>query len=85
MQHRRKMTKLNQLCNGPGKLTQALGITINHNGLDITAPPLYIANGEIVSEAKIKSSVRIGITKSADLELRFFLKDNPFVSRARLT
>jgi len=70
--------------NGPGKLTRALGITLAHNGCDLTKGPLKIHAGLQIPEDEIVTSCRIGITKSADLPLRFFVKGNRFVSRGRL-
>ncbi len=67
--------------NGPGKLTRALGITRAHNGVDVTKGPITIHAPEDAEEFEIATSARIGITKSADLPLRFFIKGNPCVSR----
>ena len=69
------------LTNGPGKLTRALGIKITHNGADVTKGPITIHAPERARKFEIATSARIGITKSADLPLRFFIKDNPYVSR----
>jgi DNA-3-methyladenine glycosylase len=69
------------LANGPGKLTRALGIKIGHNGADVTKGPITIHPPERRERFEIAVSPRIGITKSADLPLRFFIKDNRYVSR----
>lgn len=69
------------LANGPGKLTRALGIKIAHNGVDVTKGPITIHAAEQLEKFEIANSTRIGITKSADLPLRFFIKDNKCVSR----
>jgi DNA-3-methyladenine glycosylase len=69
------------LANGPGKLTRALGIKIAHNGVDVTKGPITIHAPKQAEQFEIATSTRIGITKSADLPLRFFIKDNPCVSR----
>lgn len=54
--------KSNNLCNGPGALTQALGITLKHNGLSLNQPPLWIEDtGLTIHEAQIVSGPRIGI------------------------
>ena len=68
-------------CNGPGKLTRALGITMKQNATDTTVGPIRLftkENGEVL---RIRTSPRVGITKSSDLPLRFFIEGNPFVSR----
>ncbi len=69
------------LANGPGKLTRALGIKITHNGADVTAGPITIHGPEHQEQFEIATSPRIGITQSADLPLRFFIKGNRSVSR----
>jgi len=69
------------LANGPGKLTRALGIKITHNGSDLTRGPITVHSPEAAKGFQIATSTRIGITQSADLPLRFFIKDNPCVSR----
>ncbi len=69
------------LCSGPGKLTEALGIGLDANNADITAPPFVLQprppgwNGEIVT------GPRIGITKAVERPWRFCLAGSEFVSR----
>ena len=69
------------LSNGPGKLTRALGITLEHYGADLTRGPLTIHAPASNEKFDIATSPRIGINKSADLPLRFFIRGNRFVSR----
>ena len=69
------------LSNGPGKLTRALGITLEHYGADLTRGPLTIHTPASDEKFSIATSPRIGINKSADLPLRFFIPGNRFVSR----
>ncbi len=73
--------RVEDLANGPGKLTRALGINLKNNGCDVTRGPIVVCEGDRTGEIGV--SPRIGITKSADLPLRFFVKQNAFVSRAR--
>lgn len=73
--------KDDDLANGPGKLTRALGIKIAHNGVDVTHGPITIHAPEHTERVEIATSPRIGITKAADLPLRFFIKGNRAVSR----
>ena len=75
------------LTNGPGKLTQALAIAEDpevtqsrHHGTDLTTPPLFIEPGEPVPDGRVAVSSRIGISRGADLDYRFFVSDSPFVS-----
>jgi DNA-3-methyladenine glycosylase len=69
--------------NGPGKLTRALGITLKHNGCDVTRGPITVGAPEAPAAIEIGVSPRIGISKAADLPLRFFIQGNRFVSRAK--
>ncbi len=80
MQRRRSLTKLADLTRGPGKLAQAMDITLGLDGIDlIREGPLWL--GRIDRPAgEIGVSARIGITKEIDRPLRFFERGNPFVS-----
>jgi DNA-3-methyladenine glycosylase len=71
------------IASGPARLCAALAIDReNTNGLDLTnaASSLYLAD-DGVRAMRIRTATRIGITKSPDLPLRFYIEDNPFVSR----
>jgi DNA-3-methyladenine glycosylase len=70
-----------QLANGPGKLTRALGITLRQNGADVTHGSLTVHPALDDSKIEIATTKRIGITKSPDLPLRFLIRGNPFVSK----
>ena len=83
MRERRPRAKNDvQLTNGPGKLCAALGITGSHNGALLNAPPLTILRGTEVPDSQVRVTARIGITRAADWPLRWFIADNPFVSKA---
>jgi DNA-3-methyladenine glycosylase len=71
------------LTNGPGKLCAALGIDSRMNGLPLQRHPLVIREGEMVPDRDVATSARIGITRAADWPLRYFVRDNEFVSRTR--
>jgi DNA-3-methyladenine glycosylase len=75
--------KPEQLANGPGKLTLAMGITRRQNGVDVTRGDLVVRQPPAPADFEIAVTPRIGITKCADLPLRFFIAGNPFVSHAR--
>ena len=79
MKKRRRTDKIENLCSGPGKLTQAFGITKEHNNLDLLASELQIHSSR--EKPEIKTSTRIGLTEGKELELRFFIAGNRFVSR----
>lgn len=82
MRERRPAAKRDEdLANGPGKLTRALEIKISHNGADLTRGPITVHEASRRERLQVATSPRIGITQSADLPLRFFIKDNAFVSR----
>jgi DNA-3-methyladenine glycosylase len=70
MRRRRGVRKIADLANGPGKLTKALGITLAHNGLDLTRGPLVVLDDGF-DGFEIDVSRRIGISKSQELPLRF--------------
>lgn len=83
-----------ELCSGPGKLTQALGITGAHHGFDLCAHPAYgfysagerdgdgAGEGE-TEEVVVETSPRIGISRAVDLPWRFTLAGSPHVSGER--
>lgn len=67
------------LCTGPGKLSQALGIEMNHDAHDLTSPPLTIRHGE-PPEGEIVATTRIGISQGADLPYRYLVLGDPNIS-----
>lgn len=67
MQLRRGRSK--DLCNGPGRLTQALGLHIDHDGVDLTDGSLKISSGDELEE--IVATTRIGISRGVDLPWRY--------------
>lgn len=69
------------LCSGPGKLTEAMEIDLGLNGEPLTGSRLFIAENNDRKKYKVKSTVRIGITKNAEALYRYIAADNPFVSR----
>jgi DNA-3-methyladenine glycosylase len=69
------------LANGPGKLTQALGITRAEYGHRLDRPPLQIRQWKKPPEFEIETTARVGITHCADWPLRFLWKGHPCVSR----
>ena len=79
MKRNRKREKITELTNGPGKLTQAFGITKSHDGMDLTKGDLFIEDSK--EKPKIHTTTRIGLSKGHDLPLRFYIKNNEFVSR----
>lgn len=81
MQKNRGTTNLLQLCSGPAKLTKAFGITREHDGQILGQSPFTLMPGEELPPEHIFQTTRIGITKAADEPYRFYIRDNPHVSR----
>jgi DNA-3-methyladenine glycosylase len=77
MAKRRKQTGL-RLSNGPGKLTQALGISRGHSQIPVWKRPLSIQAAP--RKETVGVTTRIGITEGWELPLRFYLKGNPYLS-----
>jgi len=69
------------LTSGPGKICQAFNINKSHSGIDLTGDKIFILDGEKINKQDIGVSRRIGITKSVELPWRFFIKNNPYLSR----
>lgn len=82
MRERRGLERLNRLCSGPGKLTQALGIVLRDNGCDLARGPVVIsAPPPAWRDVEIAVSTRIGITKAQELPWRFGAAGSKFASR----
>jgi DNA-3-methyladenine glycosylase len=79
MRRRRGLHDERALCSGPGKLCEALGITIAHSALPLDRPP--IALHARIGKVEIVTGVRIGLTKAVDLPWRYGLKDSRFLSK----
>jgi DNA-3-methyladenine glycosylase len=79
-QRRRRGTDdLRQLCSGPGKLCQALGVTRAHDGLALDRPPFALRERRAAPE--IVTAPRIGITRATELSWRYLASGSPYVSR----
>ena len=82
MRERRGRDQLEQLCSGPGKLSEALGVGLALNGADLFAPPFELTQPDrAIAEAEITPSPRIGITKAAELPWRYSVRGSRFVSK----
>jgi DNA-3-methyladenine glycosylase len=82
MRERRGREEIAELCSGPGKLTEALGVGLWLNGADLLAPPFELSEpaGEW-RQADVVKGPRIGITKAADLPWRYCVRGSRYVSR----
>ena len=82
MRARRRVARDEELCNGPGKLTQALGIGLELNRTSLLDGPIRIEPRAPGWEAPaLDVGRRIGITKAVDLDWRFCARGNRHVSR----
>jgi DNA-3-methyladenine glycosylase len=82
MRERRGRDEIEQLCSGPGKLSEALGVGLSLNGSDLFRPPFELSESDrAISETAITASPRIGITKAAELPWRYSVAGSRFVSR----
>ena len=79
MRRRRGLDDERALCSGPGKLCEALGVTIARSELPLDRPP--IALHARIGKPDIAAGVRIGITKAVDLPWRYGLKGSKFLSK----
>jgi DNA-3-methyladenine glycosylase len=73
-----------ELCSGPGKLTEALGVDLGDNERDLSREPFLITAPE-GKRPKVVTGPRIGITKAVERPWRFCAADSRFVSRPRLS
>jgi DNA-3-methyladenine glycosylase len=81
MRERRGIDDVSQLCSGPGKLTQALGVGLDLNGADLGAPPFEVRPPGEDQRTEVITSTRIGITKAAELPWRYCAAGSRFVSK----
>jgi DNA-3-methyladenine glycosylase len=77
---RRRGTKEDRLlCSGPGRLCEALGITIAQYGLPLDEPPFELLARS--ADVEVVAGPRIGLTKAVDYPWRYGLKGSPFLSK----
>ena len=88
MKKRRRVAEERALCSGPAKLTIALGIGPQQNGVSLTDSPLYLLPWEAYERrarrprrSEIVVTPRVGISSGAELPLRFYLGDSQWVSK----
>ena len=75
----RRRGRAHDLCNGPGRLTQALGIDLAYDGEDLTSGNLTISDGETPPDG-IVATTRIGITRGTELPWRYLIYGDKHVS-----
>jgi DNA-3-methyladenine glycosylase len=80
MRARRGVEELRRLCSGPGKLAQALDITMRHHELSICSDSRRCLLPRSEAEVRVVADPRIGISRAKDFHWRFTLANSPFVS-----
>jgi DNA-3-methyladenine glycosylase len=81
MMERRRTTQHALLCSGPGRLAQALGITLELDGAAMSSSNVRVRRGAPLAPDDIVTGPRIGITKAAEWPLRFTVRGSPWISR----
>lgn len=81
MRERRGRERDTDLCSGPGKLTQALGIELDLNATPLLGGPIALGSPPTAGEPLVVTGPRIGITRAIELAWRFCLAGNRHVSR----
>jgi DNA-3-methyladenine glycosylase len=85
MQARRGRRSELELCSGPGKLTEALGIGLDANDADLSRDPFLLLAPEEDWSTEVVTGPRIGITKAVERPWRFCAAGSPYVSSPRPT
>lgn len=81
LMEQRRRPELSKLTNGPAKLTQALAVTTELNGQNLFDKGNLLSLKAGIKPNNIKQTNRIGITLASELNWRFFIQDNPYVSK----
>lgn len=81
MKRRRRAEEAHLLCAGPGRLTEALGLTGEHDALPLDRPPFLLLPAS--APVDVVTGPRVGITKALELPWRYALRGSRFVSRPR--
>jgi DNA-3-methyladenine glycosylase len=84
MTRRRGRTHMRDLCSGPGKLAQALGVDRSLDGADLVrGHDVWIEAGTALPAEAIVTSIRVGVRVGLDRPWRFLVRGDPYVSRGR--
>ncbi|NLK01288.1 MAG: DNA-3-methyladenine glycosylase [Clostridia bacterium] len=81
MRRNRGQNEILNLCSGPGKLTQAMGIDMGYNGSSVVEGAIRFYESMEEDTFKVVTTTRVGISKAADWLLRFYIRDNEFISK----
>jgi DNA-3-methyladenine glycosylase len=81
MRERRGGRPDTELCSGPGKLTEALGVGLGDNGADLSREPFLLLPPGAGTAAEVVAGRRVGITKAVERPWRYCLAGSPYVSK----
>jgi DNA-3-methyladenine glycosylase len=84
MRSGREHVRIADLARGPGRLAAAMRVNLSHDGLDLFRDPRLWIGSDGFEVQNIGISVRIGLTKAADEQLRYFVLGSPYLSGPRL-
>lgn len=79
----RRGRPVGELTNGPGKLTEALGIDLSDNACRLNETGIFVYDAPSVPDSDVALSGRVGLADGHEHQYRYFVRDNPFVSRGR--
>lgn len=83
MRKRRRRAEARELCSGPGKLTEALGVELRHNGTSLLEPPFELrARVPALRDLEVATAPRIGISRGVEYPWRFCAAGSAFLSRS---
>ncbi len=82
MERNRRTTDRHNLCSGPGKLVQALGLGLEHNGASLVSPELHILKRSALPQ--IVAGPRVGISRAIDKPWRFMVAGSPWITKHKL-
>jgi len=85
MRRRRGVETDRLLASGPGRLSVAFGITQAENGSPMQSSAVVVEPAEAVPDAQVLETPRVGISRAADLRLRFVIRRSPWLSRRSLS
>ena len=85
MMELRNQNILKNLCNGPGKLAKAFDFSTNDNYMSLFSKDLYIQTYQEINRFQVIETERIGISKSRNLLLRYYIDKNLYISCKKST
>ncbi len=83
MKLRRRGRPIQELTNGPGKLAVALAVDLTDNACPLNEKEIFVYEAPCSPKERIAVSGRVGLTDGHEHQYRYYLLDNPFVSRGR--